>query len=267
MSGKFEQKKQKAVRKKKSHKLLWILLMLSVLIFAAAVMLLLQPEDKMEPEITTAPAAMETTAPTERQIPTETGEPEPTEANYLLSVDQNIKITEIGGYTGAYMEDGSDEIVSDVLRITITNVGGDPLQYAKLTLGGDAGEAVFTLTTLMPGETMIVLETNRKTYTEGDAYTTVQADNMAYFQYEPSLQEDKLKIQPLDGGFNITNISDEDIAGKIVIYFKDYSDGVYYGGITYSGTIEGGMKAGEIKQIMSDNFSAAGTAVMFINIG
>ena len=121
-------------------------------------------------------------------------------------------------------------------------------------------------TALMPGETMMVLEMNRETFREDVEYTSVKAENLAYFQYEPSLHEDKLQIQPLDGGFNIRNVSDEDITGKIVIYFKSYSDGRYVGGITYSGTIQNGMKAGEIRQIMSENFTADGTRVVLINI-
>ena len=42
---------------------------------------------------------------------------------------------------------------------------------------------------------------------------------------------------------------------------------VYIGGITYSGTIKDGMKAGETKQIMSENFTASNTKIVFINIG
>ena len=62
-------------------------------------------------------------------------------------------------------------------------------------------------------------------------------------------------------------ISEEDIDGRIVIYFKNYAQEQYVGGITYSGTIQSGLKAGEIKQIMSSHFSASDTKVVFITIG
>ena len=51
-----------------------------------------------------------------------------------------------------------------------------------------------------------------------------------------------------------------------MIYFKDCIDGIYYGGITYRGRIEGGLKKGELRQVMTDNFSESDTEVMFITI-
>lgn len=262
MSGKYERKQ------KKSRKPLWLILLAAVLLLLAVVAGVYflteqeQPGEENRPALPaeTNPAVQETEEPT---VPDETE----AEEEYLLSIDANIKILEIGSYTGAYMEDASDEPVENILRITVKNMGNEPLQYSKFRLVSEnEDEALFEMTTLMPGETIMVLEANRKTYDESVEYTVVRSENLAYFQYEPVLQEDKLQIQPLDGGFNIKNISGEDITGKIVIYFKDYGDGQYLGGITYSGTIQNGLEAGEIRQIMSGNFTATGTKVVFINI-
>ena len=262
MSGKYERKN------KKSGKPFWLILLAAVLLFAAvaAGVIFLTGEDL--PEEPVQPSTMPAETDQIPQESEETAVPEETEEEpYLLAVDSSIRVLEIGSYTGAYMEDGSDDAVENILQITVKNMGSEPLQYSKFRLISDSGEeALFEMTTLFPGEKMTVLEANRKTFDETVEYSSVKSENLAYFQYEPSLQEDKLQIQPLDGGFNIKNISDEDISGKIVIYFKDYSDGRYVGGITYSGTIQGGMKAGEIRQIMTSNFTAEGTKVVFINI-
>lgn len=274
MSGKYERKPQKTKRKKLT--VLWVLLLIAVLLLAAVAAASFLPEKEEAPDATepvpthtvaTEAISPETTEAEPQTFPTETTVPEETQApEYLLSIDENIKITEISSYKGKYMEDGSNDDVEGVMQITVINIGKEPLQYAKVMLEGTAGQAVFDMTTLMPGETMTVLEANRKQYADGDAYSTVQAKNIAYFQYTVSTYEEKLAIQPLDGGFNITNVSGEDITGKITIYFKNYIDGVYSGGITYSGTIEGGMKDGEIKQIMSKNFTADHTRIVFITI-
>jgi hypothetical protein len=268
MSGKFEKKKTR----RKSHKLLWIFLMAVIIALAVLLTMALGGKETQQPTGTgPTDAADAGTAQTDGWTEADTGTEvdvavtQPGERQ-LFTVDEDIRILEVGRYAGYYMEDGSDEIVSDVTRITVTNEGEKSVQYAKLILTGPAGDAVFELTTLLPGQTMVVLEANRKSYTAGDIYEDIRVENLAYFQYEPSLREDQLQIQPMDGGFNIKNISSQDIAGKIMIYFKDCVGGVYYGGITYCGTIEGGIKAGEIKQVMSRNFTADSTVVVFINI-
>lgn len=259
MSGKFEKKEShKEKRRGKHSRIVWILPAVILAVFLASCFL---PEDAGNGETTLPPAAE-----AENQSQTLPAETMPQE-EYLLSIDGNIKIKEIGSYTGTYMEDGSDEPVENVMRILVKNIGEDPLQYAKIALTGENEDAVFEMTTLLPGESMIVLEANRKAYSAESEYTSVRAEHIAYFQYAPSNQEDTLWIQPLDGGFNIKNISEEDIDGKIVIYFKNYAQEQYVGGITYSGTIQSGLKAGEIKQIMSSHFSASDTKVVFITIG
>lgn len=256
MSGKYEKKES---RKKRGRKLPWIigvLLAVTLVVFLAAYLAPGETEEPTEPSVTVAESQPET-------LPEET---KPRE-EYLFSVDSNIKIKEISSYTGPYMEDGSDDAVENVMQILVKNIGQEPLQYAKIVLISDGEEAVFEMTTLYPGESMAVLEADRKTCSEDTVYTSVRAENIAYFQYVPSNYEDKLWIQPLDGGFNIKNVSDEDIVGKIVIYFKNYTADRYAGGITYSGTIKNGLKAGEIRQVMSSHFSASDTRVVFVTIG
>ena len=81
------------------------------------------------------------------------------------------------------------------------------------------------------------------------------------------LYPDQLKLQILDGAVNVTNISGKDIAGDIVIYYKNSAADLYYGGITYRVRIEGGLKAGEIRQIMASHFSDTGSKIMFVTIG
>lgn len=268
MSGRYENKKAN------KHRFPWVSVVI-ILVVGCIVLLLhsiFAGQEHHTGNDSNAPSASDTVTPETTDIPT-TDIPENTdeatipEEEYLLSLDSNIKIIEICSYSGPYNEDGSDDAVENVMRILVKNIGDEPLQYAKFTLTGDTTEAAFTLTTLLPGESAYVLEANRKNYSENDVYSAVKADNVAYFMYEPTVYADMFQIQPLDGGFNIKSISGEDIDGKIVIYFKDYDGEVYIGGITYSGTIKDGMKAGETKQIMSENFTASNTKIVFINIG
>lgn len=262
MRGKY------AKKKKKSSLWLVLILVLAVLaVFAVLGFLASGNREQMplptEPEDTTAQSVpSETTQPaTEPAFTVE----EELEGATSFSLDRGLEIVRYGKYIGAYMEDGTDEIVANVMMIEVHNTGEHPIQYAKITVTGPAGDAVFTLTTLMPGQRIIVLEAGRKAYSETDVYTEARADNVAFFAESPSLQEDKVQIQPLEGGFNISNVSGEDITGQICVYFKDVSGDMLYGGITYLVRIDG-LAAGEVKQVMSANFTEKNSRVMFIQI-
>ena len=99
-----------------------------------------------------------------------------------------------------------------------------------------------------------------------EAYDQVTSENVAFFSEEPTLQEEKLKFQIMDGAINVTNISGEDIGGNIVVYYKNAAQNLYYGGITYRITIEGGLKADEIRQVMTNHASDTGSEIMFVTI-
>lgn len=261
MRGKYAKKKKKSG--------IWPVLVLVLLILAVfAVLAVLANRDQEQMPLPTEPE--ESTAQPETTVaPTEHPYTFEQEAEGVTSfvLAQGLEITRYGKYIGVYMEDGSDEFVSNVMMIQVENTSEQAIQYAKITVSGPAGDAVFTLTTLMPGQSIVVLETARKPYSDGDVYTEATLDNLAVFQDTPSLMEDQILIQPLEGGFNITNISGADITGDIQVYFKDIAGEMLYGGITYVCRIEGGMKADEVKQIMSANFTETGSCVVFIKVG
>lgn len=183
-----------------------------------------------------------------------------------INLGNGLFITDIGGYTGVYMEDGSDEIVSGVLMMVVTNTGDQTLQYAKISLESGEIDGNFEVSTLPAGESVVLLETSRMAYDKNTSYTTAVAENVAFFPQEPSLMEDIVKLQILDGVINVTNISDTDIDGEIVVYYKNSASDLYYGGITYRSRVTGGLKAGEVRQVVGSHVSESGTAVMFVNI-
>ena len=50
-------------------------------------------------------------------------------------------------------------------------------------------------------------------------------------------------------------------SGDIEIYYKSLVDGQLYGGITYRISLEEGLTAGEIRQIMASHFAETGTEI------
>ena len=251
MSGKFEKKKAG-----KSKILLALIAVAAVLL--VAVCFFLRKEN-------TGPEGLreDQTVLTEQAEQTELTEPP------RISLKNDMEILDIGAYTGIYMEDGTDEVVSGVLMMKIINNGQDTIEYARITM--DIGEemAEFTVSTLKPGATIVLLEKNRMAYDKTVDYTETQiiCENLALFQEPLSLHEDKISIQILDGAINVINVSDQDIPGHIAIYYKNKAAGVYYGGITYRVTLENGLKANEIRQLLATHFSDTGSEIMFVTIG
>lgn len=254
---------QKKTSGGKRHSGLWALVVLLAAILAVLLAFIWKLENQSkEPELpidqtTTAPTgepSVETTTPTIRiEIP----------EDVTIPLSHDLKIGDVGSYTGLFFEDGSDEAVSGVMMILVTNESDRTLQYAEITLTNDEGEqAQFKLSTLPPGASAVVLEMNRMSF--DSAYCNAAAKNVAFFPEEPTLHQDKLEIRAYEGALNITNISDADIEGDIQIFYKNSASDVYYGGITYMVRIKGGLKAGQLQQLVPSHFNAASSTVMFV---
>lgn len=194
-------------------------------------------------------------------------EPDVTQEPQNTNLGHDVELLDIGKYTGMFMEDGSDEIVSGVLMLKIVNNGDEAIQYAEITMSYGGQTAHFTVSTLLPGATMVLLEQNRMAYSADAVCSDLEMKNVAVFQAPLSLCEDKLDIQILDGAINVTNISGENITGEVRIYYKNYADGIYYGGITYVVRIQDGIPADAVKQIMASHFSDSGSVIMFVSCG
>ena len=188
------------------------------------------------------------------------------DADVLFDLGDDLAITQIGKYSGVYMEDGTDEIVSDILMIVVRNMGDQPLQYTEIYLNTGESIAEFSLSTLPAGESVVVLEKNRMNFEDID-FIDAKAMNTVWFQEELSLYEELFQIQTIEGTMNIKNISNADVTEDIVIYYKNYSKKRFYGGITYRVRLTGGMKVGEIKQINPTHFLSEDSKVMFITRG
>lgn len=255
MSGNYE---NKSVKKKNSKgKGAAIAVVILLLIAAAAVFLLSGKGEQAE-------AADETVV--QDVVQHETVKIEQIQQKYIPLRD-GLELVDISSYTGAYVEDGSDEIVSGILMMKVINNSEEAIEYAHITMDVNGETAEFDGSTLMPGATVVLLEKNRMAYDKNlDYAATVSCENIAVYKDDLKLHEDKLKIQILDGAMNVINISQQDITGRVAIYYKNVAAGVYYGGITYRIILENGLKANEVQQVMAQHFSASGSEIMFVTI-
>ena len=250
----MSEKKQNSNKKKKSRLTLNLRIVLFLGVFVIAAMLLIHHKKS------------ETAA----QHPVVQDEPVQIQQSEKIGVKlgNGLEILDVGGYTGAYVEDGTDEIVSGILMLKVINNGTSTVEYASITMEVNGKTAEFAVSTLKPGATVVLLEKNRMVYDKNANYLDgeLACENLSVFREPLNLYEDKIAVQVLDGAINVTNISQEDIPGRISIYYKNAAAGVYYGGITYRVTLENGLKAGEIRQMTAKHFSDTGSEIMFLTI-
>ena len=188
------------------------------------------------------------------------------QVSYDEGIGHGLKLLDTGNYAGIYMEDGSDEIVSNVMMVIVQNTNGTDLQYAKIVLTTEDGnEYVFTVSNLPAGAKVVLLEQNRQPMPEGKVTATVE--NAAMFDTPMSLCADRIQVSGLDGAMNVRNISNSDITGDIYVYYKYSATDLFYGGITFRVKVEGGLKAGEVRQIMTNHYSATGSLVTMVTCG
>ena len=286
MSGKYANKKRKN-RKKKNLPVLTAIVIVCVILAGLVVFAVGldrstdMPEPTMEvtedpmqtvetvPSVESEPEVPATDAATEPTVAATEEETEPSEPEepYLFDLGNGIKIVGMIPYTGAFMEDRTDEVVTDVLGIQIKNTGDEYIQTMDITLTAGETQAQFSLSTLFPGESVVVLEKNRMAYSTAPTFEQAQTSSVSRFEAHPGMCEEKLRIQCLNGVINITNISEEDITGDIFVYYKNYVGGVYYGGLTYRIRLEGGLKAGQIHQGTAAHFNPDNSAVVFVTCG
>ena len=214
-----------------------------------------------------------TTIPTEPDVEYTEPATRPTESATLptepqgVDLGSGIVITDYIRYSGPFLEDRTDEAVSDVLAIRVTNTGEEYIQTMDIVLSDGETKARFSLSTLFPGETVIVPEANRMPFTDVPEFTKAATESVALFDGHPGMCTDRIAIQCLDGVMNITNISGEDITEDIFVYYKNYIDGVYCGGITYRLRLTGGLKAGEIRQGSAAHFDRENSRIVFVTCG
>lgn len=172
---------------------------------------------------------------------------------HTINLGYGLELTDAGGYTGAYVEDGSGEIVSDVMMIVVCNTGEQDIQLADITALSGGVEYTFRLTNLAAGERMVLLDLKRMKAAEGVVESAIMSD-VVLFETPMELHEQTIQISGLNGMLNVKNISDHDIEGEIFIYYKFAAPDLFYGGITFRVRVEGGLKAGELRQVPAGHF-------------
>lgn len=170
------------------------------------------------------------------------------EDNRESSLGNGIYIVSSEPYTGPFWEDGSDTAVEDIWSLKIVNSSDEDIEYLKIHAATAEAEGNFEVTVLPAGGELIVLESSAAAYPQDAEDARYDAENLAFFQEERSILPEQLTLYGQDNWIKAENISGENIAGDICVYYKNLEDGIFQGGITYRAVFPGGMAAGEAEE-------------------
>ena len=176
----------------------------------------------------------------------------------------HLYITDIGKYTGAYMEDGSDEVVTNVMMVILKNESEEALQLARIHLQYSEFTADFEVTNLPAGESVVLLEKNRHEFVD-EGYIRATAENVTFFREPMSLKEDHVKLTGVNGAITVENLTDQTL-GEIYVYYKNSATDLYYGGITYRAKVEAGLKPGKSTTVMTNHYYPNACTIIDVQI-
>lgn len=256
--------KQEKYRKRDSV-ILWLAAALIVLVIAAVVVLCVvqMSRDGSEPPQTESAQ----TEPTQEMEPLQFEIPGFTRIDEaeLTPLNGPLKVTAVGRYTGAYVEDGTDEEVIDVLALVVENTGENWVEYAELTMDCGGQTARFVLSVLPTGSSALLMEINRMTYAPGTAYRIKGEAKVAELSDQVMDFSDEFVLYPDDGVINVENVSGEDHPETVAVCYKNHRYGLYIGGICYRARFENGIAAGEIAQSIQSHYTNEDSVILFMS--
>lgn len=185
-------------------------------------------------------------------------------AYQIVLSDSNLTVESIGAYSGSFIEDGSDEATKNVTAMLITNNSDQMLQVALIDFQVNSNEtASFKVTNLPAGTSTLVLESNKREFSDKDTYTYGNA--ATGYMDQPTLEEDKVELKTENGKITLKNKTDKELK-RVYVYYKYVQiGGAYFGGITYRTPFEN-VGAGKEAEAVAAHFNPDSSQIMGVQI-
>jgi hypothetical protein len=260
----------KYTKKRKKKNASWrvvLLIVLAALLAGAIWMIMLLPKTDI-PELPTASSdqsdSLQSGEPSKDETSaTETEAPEDPVSQSNSSMPSDLQIVHIRSYSGVFMEDGSDEIVSDVMMLVLENISAQDLQLARIDIRYPEFTAEFEVTNLPAGEKAVLLEKNRHSMPE-EEYTSIESRNIAFFETPMTLMQDTFEITGGNGYLDVKNISGSATGSKVHVYYKHAASDLLYGGITFRATVNQSIAPGETIRILTNHYTAENSRILSV---
>lgn len=174
----------------------------------------------------------------------------------------DLIIQKFDTYSGVYIEDGSDEDVSDITVVELSNEGKTNIEYVKFSVLRNDKTLEFEASAIPSGATVVVQEKNRVAWENG-TYKNCNADIAEIDAFESS--EDKIKIEEVgDQTLKVTNLTDNKLPA-VRIFYKFYMDdeNAYVGGITYNAKVTD-LEGGQSVEITPSHYTKGMSKIMMV---
>ncbi len=168
------------------------------------------------------------------------GEEPATPWTNLNDADYGVHFSTLAaGYDGYFIEDGSDEEVSNVLAMQFFNDSDQAIQYAEYVFRvGDSTAVSFKISNLPAHQSCVVLEANRHKYNSGEVLDLISRV-VAKVDTLPFASDQVLLVDNSDGSVTIMNLTGETLPVVRFFYKYFYEDqNTFLGGITYTASAE-----------------------------
>jgi hypothetical protein len=156
-------------------------------------------------------------------------------------------------YEGPFVEDGSNDAVVGLAALVLRNRGTQPLAHVKVELQQRTRCLTFEAQTILPGDTVLILESERQVYDKNPYISCT-----GYTDMDDSIRLDANAVHITvlqENAIVVCNQSDQ-ILRDIRVEHKRWleENKVYFGGITYV-TYVGDLAPGQFKIVTIDNVS------------
>lgn len=174
-----------------------------------------------------------------------------------------LQVTKLGGYSGIYVEDGSNDKVKNVSAILVKNNTGKIIQYAKLKFKVNGTKtATFSFSNLKKGASLLTFEQKRLKYKSDDVYK-LKSQTIAYMD-KMSLMSDKIGIVTNSNNrMTVTNKTKSEIGSLRIFYKYKNKNGIYIGGITFTTQIKD-FAAGKSLTGSPSHFDSKGSEIVMV---
>lgn len=164
--------------------------------------------------------------------------------------DYGITIRRLNGYSGPFVEDQSDEQVSNVLALQFRNDSNQDVQYAEYVFDVNGEDVIFRLSDLPRGQQCVVFALNRHTYNANEVLKLKSRLVASVDQLHPN--DDAIMYVVSDDSITLMNLTDQPIPVARVFYKTYYEEqDTFIGGITYSFEVQD-IPANGSKTVTSD---------------
>ena len=166
-------------------------------------------------------------------------------------------------YSGAYMEDGSGDSVSDVTGLMVYNPCERMVRFGAVALEQDGEQLYFFVYCLPPGGRCLILEKNRHPYTQGSVTECRQLS--VRWEYQ-NLHSEQVYYVGFGEELTLVNHSPRQLR-HVTLWYKCYDPEkeCYLGGVAYSAHVFR-LHAQEQRVLTPEHYNAGSAKVVTVEL-